>query len=110
MELKPASNISPTYSQTNALDSMINSVGTALWYERDAGQKKDAINMIDSTAVTMAYGVYDAQKTAFDALAVTYNADKKTYEDAWEALKKDAKTTLPKRPNMPSPPGAYSGP
>jgi len=58
----------------------------------------------------MAYGVYNAQVTAFDALAKSYATDKTAYEEAWEKLKKDPKTTLPTRPDMPSAPGTYSGP
>lgn len=58
----------------------------------------------------MAYGVYNAQVTAYDALAATYKTDKTAYEDAFEKQKKDPKTTLPTRPDMPTAPSAYSGP
>lgn len=110
MPEKPVDNFSPIYSQDSAIDSQINSVGTALWHERDAGQKKGMVNAIDSTAVTMAYDVYKAQSTAYTALKTTYDTKKKEYEDAVTASKKDPKTTIPDRPDMPTPPGAYAGP
>lgn len=58
----------------------------------------------------MAYGVYNTQVTAYDAVVATYKTDKTAYEEAFEKLKKDPKTTLPKRPDYPTVIGAYDGP
>lgn len=100
----------PLYSQNNALDNPPNSIGTVAYYSRDAGQSKDLIYGVDSSAVTGAIGVYNAQATAYNALKSTYDTDKTAYETAVEDKKKDPKKTVPTRPNMPSPPAAYSGP
>lgn len=106
---KPA-NMSTANSQSAALTNTPGSLGMAVFYERDVGQSKELVYSMDSAAVTLAYGVYNAEVTAFNSAKTTYDTKKKEYEDAVTASKKEPKTVIPTRPDMPSPPSAYAGP
>lgn len=101
---------SKAYRQDNAYKSITNSLGTATYYEQDEGDTNQALRTIDSTLFTQTYAVYAAVKSGYDTEKSTYDTKKSEYETAVDDRKKDAKKTLPTRPNMPSVPAEYSGP
>lgn len=99
------------YNQDNANVNLPNTIGTAIWSERDAGQGNKLFRTASSMMITSAYDVYNAQKTTYETAKTAYETDKTAYETAFEAAKKDAgKTTVPTRPDMPTAPSAYAGP